>query len=109
MLFRSWDPKHPAPEQRKIMREMQSEIARGGKATPADKATIAGLEHRVEALKAVAPAAKAGKLAGLGGRVGENIDINDLILQGADAGKDAVSAAAPAMAGGARCRRPLRR
>ena len=97
----AWDPKHPAPEQRKIMREMQSEIARGGKATPADKATIAGLEHRVEALKAVAPAAKAGKLAGLGGRVGENIDINDLILQGADAGKDAVSAAAPAMAGGA--------
>ena len=57
----SWDLKHPAPEQRKLQREIQHEIAQGGEATPADKAKIAGLEHRVETLKAVLPAGAAAK------------------------------------------------
>jgi len=38
---------------------MSNEIAKGGKAAPADKATIAGLEHRIEALHAVNPGALA--------------------------------------------------
>jgi hypothetical protein len=57
----SWDLKHPAPEQRKLQREIQHEIAQSGEATPADKAKIAGLEHSVETLKAVVPAGAAAK------------------------------------------------
>lgn len=48
-----WDMKHPSAEERKIERVMSNEIAQPGKANPADKALIAGLEHKVESLEAL--------------------------------------------------------
>jgi len=51
----SWDSKHLAPEQRKIEREMNAEITKGGVANVHNTAMIAGLEHKVESLKALSP------------------------------------------------------
>ena len=48
-----WDVHHPTPEQRKIQREMQHEIAKGGTASPEDKAMVAGLVHQASASKAI--------------------------------------------------------
>jgi hypothetical protein len=48
-----WDSHHLVPEQRKLQREMRKEIAKGGKANPADKSMIEGLERKVESLKVI--------------------------------------------------------
>jgi bacteriorhodopsin len=47
-----WDVRHPGPVQRKLQREMRTEIAKGGPASPADKSIVAGLVHQVDSLQA---------------------------------------------------------
>ena len=47
-----WYLKHPGPEQRKLMREMSSQIGAPSKhVSSADKAMVAGLERHIESLK----------------------------------------------------------
>lgn len=46
-----WDLQHPPPEQRKIEREMNNQIAQPGKSSAADKTLIASLEHKVQSLE----------------------------------------------------------